>query len=65
MRYIYEIDAANRQAGLQELGELLRDGALQHTTAQRLPLAEIAGAHDLVEQGQLLGTVVLDIPQEN
>ena len=30
--------------------------------ALRLPLAEIARAHDLVEQGQVVGNVVLDIP---
>ena len=60
--FIYEIGEADRQAGLRELGELLREGALQHTVALRLPLAEIARAHDLVEQGQVLGNVVLDIP---
>ena len=59
--YIYEIDTADRAAGLQEIQDLLRQGALQHTVAQRLPLAEIARAHDLVEQGAVLGNVVLDI----
>jgi NADPH2:quinone reductase len=63
--FIYEIDAADREAGLRELDALLREGALQHTIGLRLPLAEIARAHDLVEQGQVLGNVVLDIPQEN
>lgn len=60
--YIYEIDAADREAGLRELDALLRAGALQHTVALRLPLAQIARAHDLVEQGQVPGHVVLDIP---
>lgn len=60
--FIYEIDEEDRAAGLRELDALLREGALQHTVAQRLPLAEIARAHDLVEQGAVLGNVVLDIP---
>jgi NADPH2:quinone reductase len=60
--YIYEISAADREAGLGELDALLQAGALQHTVALRLPLAEIARAHDIVEQGQVVGNVVLDIP---
>ena len=41
---------------------LLRAGRLAHTVGLRLPLAEIASAHDRVEQGAVLGNVVLDIP---
>jgi NADPH2:quinone reductase len=60
--YVYEMDADEREQGLRELTALLDAGALQHSVAKRLPLADIARAHDLVEQGQLLGHVVLDIP---
>jgi NADPH2:quinone reductase len=60
--FIYQIEPADREAGLRELDTLMREGALQHTVALRLPLAEIARAHDVVEQGQVLGHVVLDIP---
>jgi NADPH2:quinone reductase len=60
--YVYEMDGPERALGLHEIDELLAAGALRHTVAQRLPLAEIARAHDLVEQGQVLGHVVLDIP---
>jgi NADPH2:quinone reductase len=59
--FVYEMDADERALGLREVGALLEAGALQHTVAQRLPLAEIARAHDLVEQGRVLGHVVLDI----
>jgi NADPH:quinone reductase len=61
--YVYEMEAAEREACLQELSALLRAGGLQHTVALRLPLAEIARAHDIVEQGRVTGNVVLDIPQ--
>ena len=60
--FIYEIGDDDRAAGLRELDALLREGTLQHTVGARLPLAEIARAHDLVEQGAVLGNVVLDIP---
>lgn len=58
---IYEISDADRQAGLRELDALLREGALKHTVALRLPLADTARAHDTVEQGAVIGNVVLDI----
>ena len=60
--FIYEIGEADRAAGLREMDALLREGVLQHTVGLRLPLADIARAHDLVEQGQVLGNVVLEIP---
>ena len=60
--YIYEIDAADRAAGVRELSALLAGNALQHSVALRLPLADIARAHDIVEHGQVQGHLVLDIP---
>jgi NADPH2:quinone reductase len=60
--FVYEMDPDERALGLHEVGALLEAAALQHTVAQRLPLAAIARAHDLVEQGGVLGHVVLDIP---
>jgi NADPH2:quinone reductase len=40
---------------------LLESGKLIHTVARRLPLEEIADAHDIVERGEVIGNVVLDI----
>jgi NADPH2:quinone reductase len=57
---VYELNAADRQQALAHLGAWLRRGALQHNVASRLPLADIAQAHELVESGQALGNVVLD-----
>ena len=59
--YVYEMDADERALCHREVGALLEAGALRHTIARRLPLAEIARAHELVEQGRVLGHVVLDI----
>jgi NADPH2:quinone reductase len=58
---VYELDKADRAAGLAELGRLLSDGRLSHTVARRMPLEEIAAAHELLERGGVIGNVVLDI----
>jgi NADPH2:quinone reductase len=58
---IYEISDADRAAGLAEVTRLMETGKLQHTVAQRLPLERIADAHDIVERGEAMGNVVLDI----
>jgi len=58
---IYEISDADRAAGLAEVNRLMEAGRLQHTVAQQLPLDRIADAHDIVERGETMGNVVLDI----
>jgi NADPH:quinone reductase len=58
---IYEISAADRADGIAEVNQLMEAGKLQHTVAQYLPLERIADAHDVVERGETMGNVVLDI----
>jgi NADPH2:quinone reductase len=58
---IYDVGEADRAAGIAELSQWLEAGKLQHTIAQRLPLDRIAEAHEIVERGEALGNVVLDI----
>lgn len=59
---VYKLAPEDRQRAQSVLAELLARGALAHNIAQRLPLAQIATAHELVEQGRALGNVVLAIP---
>jgi NADPH:quinone reductase len=59
---VYELSAEDRAAGIEELTELLAGGRLIHTVARRLPLEAIADAHEIVERGEAMGNVVLDIP---
>jgi NADPH:quinone reductase len=59
--FIYEISEEDRKSGIVELTRMLEAGALQHTVAQHLPLAEAARGHEQVEEGKLLGNLVLDI----
>jgi NADPH2:quinone reductase len=58
---VYELSDADRIAGTNELTELLEQGRLIHTIARRLPLERIAEAHELVERGEVIGNVVVDI----
>jgi len=49
------------EACLAELGALLQSNRLIHTVGRRLPLNDIALAHELSERGAILGNIVLDI----
>jgi len=57
---IYEISENDRVSGVAEITTLLEGNRLKHTIAKRMPLEEIAEAHDIVERGELVGNVVLE-----
>jgi len=59
---VYELSAADRAAGIDELTALLERGRLIHTVARRLPLEATAEAHEIVERGEVMGNVIVDIP---
>jgi NADPH2:quinone reductase len=56
---VYHLAPADRERAVATLTRLLARGALRHNIAERLPLAEIARAHELVERGEAVGNVVL------
>ena len=58
---IYEISDQDRQTGIAELNALLARDKLVHTIGRRLPLSRIVEAHEIVERGEVIGNVVLDI----
>ena len=58
---VYNLSAADRDACLAELSALLKSNRLIHTVGRRLPLRDIAVAHELGERGEVLGNIVLDI----
>jgi NADPH2:quinone reductase len=58
---VYELQGESRRRGLREIRDALAAGTLHHTVARRLPLDRIAEAHELVEQGAVIGNVVVDI----
>ncbi|MGA3037229.1 MAG: NADPH:quinone reductase [Vulcanimicrobiaceae bacterium] len=57
---IYEISEDDRASGIAEINCLLEENRLIHTIARRMPLEEIAEAHDIVERGEVIGNVVLE-----
>ena len=59
---VYHLNDNERAHAVDTLNRLLLQGGIEHAIAQRLPLAEIATAHELVEQGRATGNVVLAIP---
>lgn len=59
---VYELNDAERERATGLLGAWLRRGELEHRIAARLPLAQVAQAHELVESGRAVGNVVLDLP---
>jgi NADPH:quinone reductase len=58
---VYDLSPADRDACLTELGALLKTNRLTHAVGQRLPLQDIALAHELSEQGQIVGNIVLEV----
>jgi NADPH2:quinone reductase len=58
---VYTIGAGDRAAALGQLGAWLDAGVLRHRVGVRLPLAQIARAHQIVEAGGSPGNVVLEI----
>lgn len=58
---VYDLSEADRAAVLSELKQRLEEGRLIHAVGRRLPLSQIAEAHEAVERGEVIGNVVLDI----
>jgi NADPH2:quinone reductase len=58
---IYEIAAAERDAAIAEITDLLRKGRLVHNVAATFMLKDSVAAHEAVESGKIPGTVVLVI----
>jgi NADPH2:quinone reductase len=59
--YVYELTAAEREAALGAISRALEAGTLINNIAATFPLAESVAAHEAVEQGKLLGNVVVEI----
>jgi NADPH:quinone reductase len=58
---VYNLAPADRERATAALTAQLVDGGLRHNIAARLPLEEVARAHELVESGRAVGNVVLRI----
>lgn len=58
---VYHLAPQDRELATAALTRLLARGTLQHNISERLPLEDIATAHEIVERGQAVGNVVLRV----
>jgi NADPH2:quinone reductase len=58
---VYNLAPAVRDPSIADLSWLMEEDRLLHNIAVRLPLAQIAEAHELVEGGRVIGNVVLQV----
>ena len=56
---VYELPPAARAAGIRDLTLWLEEGRLQHAIAATRPLERTAEAHELLEQGKVIGNVIV------
>jgi len=61
MVIVYDMPEYAKQAAITDTRKALEQGHLQHRIANTVPLADIAHAHELIEQGGMNGCVVLQI----
>jgi NADPH2:quinone reductase len=59
--FVYELDAAERAAAIAAINRMLEAGTLINNVALTLPLDEIVMAHEAVEQGKVMGKVVVTL----
>lgn len=59
--YVYELDAAERAAALGAIAHAIDAGALLTNVGATFALSDIVAAHEAVEQGKVLGNVVVKI----
>lgn len=58
---VYNLSPSDRGQAQAGLAELLEHDRLVHNVSKQLPLDEIVRAHELIEQGNLMGNLVLAV----
>jgi NADPH:quinone reductase len=58
---VYNLSPDTRERAINDLAAMVKNRSLTHNIATRLPLERIADAHDLVEQSQIIGKVLISI----
>jgi NADPH:quinone reductase len=58
---VYDLTPDDRQRACDRLTALLRAQQLSHTIGQRFTLDQVVQAHEVVEAGQAIGNVVIDL----
>lgn len=58
---VYNLTVAERACAVATLNAWMQAGLVRHAVAQTMPLSRIVEAHEAVEQGRVMGNVVLRI----
>jgi NADPH2:quinone reductase len=58
---VYELTTAARTRAIEDIMRMMEAGRLMHNVAATFRLADIAKAHETVEQGKAIGNVVMEI----
>jgi len=58
---VYAMPEVAKQQAISDIEKRLRDEQLEHRVAYALPLADIARAHEIIEQGDCRGCVIVNI----
>ncbi len=61
---LYTMPESAKQAASADITRAIEEGALRHAIGRRLPLEQVAEAHELVEKGAVIGNVVLEVRPE-
>ena len=56
---VYELAPEARARGIQDLTRWMAEGRLQHAIGATLPLKQTVEAHELLEQGRVIGNVIV------
>ena len=59
--FVYELTSEERAQAIAEVTRMLEGTRLIHNIARGFPLSDIVAAHHMVEQGQAIGNVILDL----
>ncbi len=59
--FVYELTAAERTSAVSGITRMLENKTLINNVALTLPLNDIAAAHEAVEQGKMMGNVVVTL----
>jgi NADPH:quinone reductase len=59
--YVYELNAIERTAALRAITRALEHGSLRTIIGKSFPLTDVVAAHEAVEQGSVLGNVVIEL----
>ena len=57
---MYELSETARRRGITDLTRWLEDGRIKHAIGRKMPLERTAEAHELLEEGKVIGNIVLE-----